>query len=129
MKVFGILFLAIFLTSCFAKNNPTIALYEADLRVGDSAVEILQKFGSAQKNWKINDEYDAFSYSHSRPIYNFSSFIPLPLFDSEFVNYEVVLVFDKNEKLVEAKKFSNRVKIKSWFLCEDDVADCLIEER
>lgn len=117
--------LLFFLTSCGFSNKAALKLYKKEIPNDISSLELLKKYGPAQQAWHDDFNYNnIFSYSYSKPRYDFLSFLPIPNFQSKFDNYEVVLTFDANGNLADVKKFHDRIKTKSWLICEAAIADC-----
>ncbi len=116
--------LSLSLSSCGSSNKAALRLYNKEISSDISSLELLKKYGPAQQMWHDDFNYNNFSYSYSKPKYSFLSFLPIPNFQSKFDNYEVILTFDANGSLAGVKKFHDRIKTKSWLVCESTIADC-----
>lgn len=115
-----------FLVLCgCAHKKRALNLYRDEVALGVSSLQILKEYGPATQMWHDGDE-NVYSYSYSKPKYDFLSFLPVPIFKSKFDNYEVVLAFDGQGQLVDVKRFHNKVMVKSWLVCEFGVGDCEI---
>jgi hypothetical protein len=117
--------LVIFLSSCaYSSDKRALNLYYEDSLINSSSLEILKKYGPAQQMWRDSFDNNVFSYSHSKPRYSLLSFFPIPVFQSKFDNYEVILTFNNKGNLIEVKKFYDRVQTQSWLVCESKKANC-----
>ncbi len=128
-KLFYLLVL-FFAFSCIGEGNKqAINLYYDDLKLGESAFEILKNYGLSSHRWEDEEGNNIISYSYSRSKYNILSFLPWQKSNSKFVNYEVVMTFNQEAKLVKIKKFSNELKVKSWLLCDNNVTNCFSDSE
>lgn len=123
-KLVHILLLVFILSSCSFHNKMALNLYYEENLLGSSSLEIFKKYGAANEMWRDSFNNSIFSYSYTKPRYNFASFFPLLNAKSKFDNYEVILVFDEKGKLIEVKKFYDRLLAKSWLICESKNFDC-----
>ncbi|MCE3255120.1 MAG: hypothetical protein K0R25_614 [Rickettsiaceae bacterium] len=129
MRIIIKLFLLIMLASCQAKsgNKSVIKLYNADLQKGVSLNEITKNYGDYSKKWKDNTGRDLYQYSFSTNRYDLISYLPIinhfGWIKSE--NYEVLLVFDKKNLLIEKKRFYNRAKSRNSLVCNPEIYSCL----
>ena len=121
-----LIFLSIlFIFSCQGQGNRrVIGLYKSNIELGTSSFKIIKKYGFAINKWIDKSGNNVASYVYSKPAYQISSFFPLPIFDSKFNNYEVILTFDKKGSLIDVKKFLNSMKTESWIFCESEVTNC-----
>ncbi len=120
-----LIFLLIFSASCRpCGSKKALIIYKNNIELQTSSLEIIKKYGLAQQRWRDESGNNIFSYTYSKPKYGIFSFLPIPLFYSKFDNYEVILTFDDSGNLADVKKFHDRIKMKSWVICEPQVADC-----
>ena len=123
-----LIFLLLFSASCSQRGNKKVLnMYRNDIDLHTSSLSISKKYGVAQRKWRDELGNNIFSYSYSKPKYSLFSFLPIPLFYSKFDNYEVILTFDEDGSLVQMSKFHDRIKMKSWLICEPQVANCDLE--
>lgn len=130
MKKFKIIsiFLCVVMASCHGKGNKnTLFLYRDKLEIETPYSDIKDKYGFAQRKWRDSDGNKILSYSYSKPRYSIFSFLPIPFTYSKFDNFEVILVVDSDGNLSDIKKFHDKIKIKSWLICESQIADCDLE--
>ncbi len=125
-KIFYNLSLSIlvaFFCSCsFNQKSSAWVFFQKNSLLGSDVKDIENFYGKPQLVWKSGKQ-KFFSYNFSKVSYQLSAFFPFPLFHSEFKNYEIIMVFEQ-DKLTEMTKFSDRMKTKSWLLCESSIADC-----
>lgn len=127
-KVNFALMLLFLLSSCVGQGNKqAINLYYDDVKLGESSLNILKTYGLSDKRWEDKSGNNVVSYSYSKPQYNISSFLPWQKSSSKFTNYEVILIFNQEGKLTKVKKFIGELKVKSWLICENAVADCFVD--
>lgn len=118
-----ILILFIF-SSCSFQNKVALNLYYEENLLGKSSLEIFKKYSSSDQMWRDSENNSFLSYSYTKPKYNFVSFFPLLSKKSQFDNYEVILVFDQKGKVIEVKKFHDKIFTKSWIICESKNFNC-----
>lgn len=125
MKKIKLIFLLFLLSSCYGiGNKETLNLFFDDVKLNTTSLEIVKTYGVSSKRWEDKSGNNVVSYSYSKPKYNILSFLPWQKTTSQFVNYEVILVFDQKGNLIKFAKFNDQLQTKSWLLCEENVANC-----
>ena len=107
-----------------AGNKNALRLYAKTLEKEVLRDKIIEKYGNPQEKWLDKRKNQVFSYSYSKPKYNWSSFFLLPLSPTKFYNYEVILTFNGQNQLIDSRKFLDQMMVKPWTICESSITNC-----
>jgi hypothetical protein len=124
-----IIFLILFTASCQSKvGNPLVVnLYKANIDKGSSLDQITKTYGNYSDNWQDQEGNNVYQYSYSRSKYDLVSQLPLinhfGWVKSE--NYEVLLIADKENKVIAEQKFYNQAKSRNSLVCNPEIYSCL----
>ena len=127
-KIARILLLTL-LVSCQSKvgNKSTINLYHSHISEGEKLSNIIQTYGNYSDTWQDEFGNNIYQYSYSKSGYDLVSQMPIinhfGWIKSE--NYEVLLIFDKKNLLIQEKKFYNRAKSRNSLVCNPEIYSCL----
>ncbi len=128
-KFFSAILLLTLLVSCQSKvgNKSTINLYHSNINKGEKLSNIIQTYGNYSGTWQDESGNNIYQYSYSKSSYDLVSQIPIinhfGWIKSE--NYEVLLIFDKKNLLIQEKKFYNRAKSRNSLICNPEIYSCL----
>ncbi|MBU6338841.1 MAG: hypothetical protein KGQ36_02590, partial [Rickettsiales bacterium] len=70
-------FFILILFSCSSASKKALNLYYEENLLEKSSLEIFKKYGVANQMWRDSSNNSIFSYSYTKPRYNFASFFPL----------------------------------------------------
>ena len=121
--------LLLLIVSCQSKvgNSSAKNLYQDSIVNGLSIDQITKIYGNYSDNWQDQNGNKIYQYSYSRSKYDLVSQLPIinhfGWVKSE--NYEVVLIMDNQNKLIEQKKFYNQAKSRNSLVCNPEVYSCL----
>ncbi len=127
--IFLSIFCSILLVSCQAKNGnkATVNLYSGNINKGSSLYDIVQIYGNYSDNWQDEFGNNIYQYYYTKHRYDLISQLPIinhfGWINSE--NYEVLLVFNKKDLLIEERKFYNRAKSRNSLVCNPKIYSCL----
>lgn len=113
MKMLLSLFLFIALTGCAATigNKRTSELYESFPQSGNFS-EIEAQYGEPNASWKTAENQQVHQYQYVKFRHSPLAYIPFIYFftSTSGVNYETIFVVDKDDKVVDARRFYSRIK-------------------
>lgn len=128
-KFFIVIFMLL-LFSCKSRGDRlALGLYYDDIKPKTMMSEVIKKYGKNYRKWRDGNGYQVLEYSHCQSHYDLLSFLPLPITKPKFDNYEIILTFDKNNRLITVKKFHDRLISLPLAICEPDIADCNLEYK
>jgi len=129
MHRFKIILSLFLIISCQSKvGNPSaINLYRDDIMQGAKLENINQIYGEYSDNWKDEDGNNIYQYSYSCSKYDLVSQLPIinhfGWIKSE--NYEVLLVMNSKNQLIDERKFYNQAKSRNSLVCNPEAYSCL----
>jgi hypothetical protein len=121
--------LFLLLASCQAKigNKLTTELYYDQIIIGSSLDDITKIYGNYSANWQGEDGKNIYQYHYLQSGYDLFSYLPIinhfGWIKSE--NYEVLLIVDKEQKIVKDIKFYNQAKSRNSLVCNPLIYSCL----
>jgi hypothetical protein len=128
-KNIKIISLLLLLISCQAKvGNPSaINLYQDSIIKGSNLNQITKIYGDYSDSWQDKNGNKIYQYSYSRSKYDLVSQMPIinhfGWVKSE--NYEVLLIVDKENKVIAEQKFYNQAKSRNSLVCNPEIYSCL----
>lgn len=127
-KIITIL-LVLFLASCASKigNPKTVNLYKKSIDNSASIDEIKKTYGQYSDFWEDEKGHNIYQYSYTKSKYDLVSYMPIinhfGFIKSE--NYEVILVMNKNNLLLEKISFHDRALSRNSLVCNPLIYSCL----
>jgi hypothetical protein len=127
-KIIAILLFSL-LISCSSKtgNKSTIWLYGAKIEKGTKIDEIVKNYGDYSDSWQNKEGNKIYQYYYLKNSYDLISQLP---FINHFGwinsrNYEVILVFDENEELIQKNDFRGKAKARNSLVCNPKIYSCV----
>ncbi len=127
-KTLSILLLLL-LVSCQSKtgNPKTKDLYKEEINQGSNVFKTLRTYGKYSNSWNDENGNKVYQYYYSKSGYDLVSKLPIinhfGFIKSE--NYEVLLVVDNKDLLLEKINFYNRAKSENSLVCNPQIYSCL----
>ena len=119
-----LIFLALALCSCQSFGNKKAKnLYYADIR-SESISDVTKKYGSYNSKWE-DDGNTIYNFIYKRAQYSPMVYFPILGYFGNTMNqnYEVILIYDKNNKFIEKRDFFNSVKAGTRLTCASCIKD------
>ncbi|MFT6332168.1 MAG: hypothetical protein ACJAW3_000496 [Lentimonas sp.] len=128
MKKTPILLLLLIL-SCTSKigNPKTVNLYHEEIQNGSNISQIIENYGNYANSWKDKSGNQIYQYSYLKNNYDLVSQIPIINHFGWITSrsYEVILVVDINDKLIEQRNFRDKAKARNSLICNPKIYSCV----
>lgn len=92
-------------------NKKSAKLFDADLE-GKSYSYVRDTYGEPEASWKTSSDQSVYLYQYSRHRYSPLAYIPIVYYFTDLtgVSYEVVLVADAQDNVVDIRRFKSFFK-------------------